>query len=222
MKKQFVVTLFLLLVVLLLAACNAAPGSEPAAPQPTTAVAEPTVAADQPDTAEPENEAADTETCAAPQPGTYQLIDAAHGICFLYPDNYEVFQGDDGSLTLYVDSLQNTEAPLATIHFATLDGRTIQEVVPDYPSDAELAAMSVLSIELGEEMAPVFDTIPGQDTNRRVIAVHDDRVYDLMVARIGEDYGAVGEEAEALFDLITSSWEFIDVVPDAPLQSGSQ
>ena len=170
----------------------------------------------------PKAEKVSVAKCPEPNPGTHQLIYAAQGICFLYPDNYDVFQGEDGSLTLTVRSLLNTEAPLATIHFEALEGRSIQEVIPDYPSDAELATMSYLAIELGEETATVLDNLPGQDTNRRVITTHDDKVYDLMIARIGDQYGAVGEEAEALFNQITSSFQFIGTEPEAPLLAGPE
>lgn len=162
------------------------------------------------------------DNCPEAVPGTHLLIYAAEGYCFLYPDEYDVFQSDDGSLTLYVRSLLNTEAPLATVRSAAQEGRTIQEVVPDYPSDAELAAMSLLTIDLGGEIATVFDNLPGQDTNRRIFAVHDDIVYDLMIARIGEEYDAVGEEAEALYELITTSWRFIGIEPEAPLLAGPE
>ena len=155
--------------------------------------------------------------CVEAGPGTKQLIYAAQGVCFLYPDNYEVFQVDDGSLTLYVDSLLNTEAPLASIQFKPLDGRSIQEVIPDYPSDAELATMSFLTIDLGGEIATVLDNLPGQDINRRVIALHEDRFIDIMIARFGPEYGVVGEQAEALYTTITDSFRFIGIEPEAPL-----
>ncbi len=202
MKQKPLLQFVLMLSLLILAACNAAGAAEPAA--------------------EPSSEKVSVDQCAAATSGTHQLIDASQGICFLYPDNYDVFQGEDGSLTLYVRSLLNTEAPLATISSEALDGRSVQEVIPDYPSDAELAAMSLLTIDLGEEMATVFDNLPGQDTNRRVITVHDDNVYDLMIARIGEEYGTVGEEAESLYELITSSWQFIGIEPEAPLLAGPE
>jgi hypothetical protein len=162
------------------------------------------------------------ENCPDAEAGTLQLIDAAHGFCFLYPENYDVFQGDDGSLTLYVRSLLNTGAPLASIHVQALDGRTIQEVIPDYPSNEELAAMSLLTIDLGGEQATVLDNMPGQDLNRRVIAVREDMVYDLMIARIGEEYGAVGEAAEELYEVITGSFQFIGIEPGAPLLAGPE
>ena len=226
MKQKSLLTIFLLLTLMILAACNPAGGSEPAAdvPEQNEVVSEATdePVQEEPAVEEPVIEKVSVENCAQATDGTHQLIYAAQGICFLYPDNYDVFQGEDGSLAIYVKSLLNTEAPLATIHITPMDGRTIQEVVPDYPSDAELATMSFLAIELGEEMATVIDTLPGQDTNRRIFAVHNDILYDLMFARFGEEYGEVGEEAEALYELVTGSWEFIGTEPGAPLLAGPE
>ena len=217
MKQKSLFTIFLLFMFWALAACNPAGGAEPVAQIPEQA--KPT---NEPVDEAPAAEKISIENCAEATANTHQLIYAAQGICFLYPDKYDVFQGEDGSLTLYVKSLLNTEAPLATVHFAALNGRSIQEVVPDYPSDADLATMSFLSIDLGAETATVLDILPGQDTNRRVITVHDDKVYDLMIARIGADYGPVGAEAEALYELITTSWEFIGVESEAPLLAGPE
>lgn len=209
--KHFLLFIVLMMLALsALVACNA------------NVVADPNEAAPTKTDSTPEVEKVSVANCAEPEPGAHQLIYAAQGICFLYPDNYDVFQGQDGSLTLYVRSLLNTEAPLATIHFDALEGRTIQEVIPDYPSDAELATMSLLAIELGEETATVLDNLPGQDTNRRVITTHNDKVYDLMIARIGDEYGVVGQEAEALFNQITSSFQFIGIEPEAPLLAGPE
>lgn len=222
MKHKLHILLFLSFILFVLAACNPGnnveqPGSAPTE-EPTVAV--PTEEAPAP-TDEPEVSAS-VDDCAEPQAGTHQLIDAAQGFCFLYPDNYDVFQGDDGSLTLYVKSLLNTEAPIATIRAEAMNGRPIQEVIPDYPSDAELAAMSFLTIDLGQEMATVLDTLPGQDINRQVFAVHEDRVYVLMIARIGPEYGEVGEQAEALYETITSSFLFIDIEPEELLIAGPE
>lgn len=151
--------------------------------------------------------------CAKPVPGTSLLTDAALGVCFLYPNNFEVAWREDGGLTLYVDSVLNTEAPLATIQFHSMDGRTIQEIIPDYPSNEELATMSLLTIDLGGEMATVVDNLPGQDVHRHVIALHNGRLIDIMIARIGPDYGAVGEQAEALYKMITDSFLFVHIEP---------
>ena len=93
---------FLFVLLLVLAACNAAGGSEPAVEnsgESTSAASE-----------TPANKVA-VDHCAEAEPGMQQMIAASQGVCFTYPDNYDVFQGEDGDLTLYVGSLLNTEAP---------------------------------------------------------------------------------------------------------------
>lgn len=168
------------------------------------------------------NDSSSAANCPEAPNGAHQLVNAAQGICFLYPDIYDVFQGADGSLTLYVRSLLNTEAPFASIQMEALNGRSIQEVVPDYPSDSDLATSSFLTIDLGGEQAMVLDNLPGQDINRRVIAIHNGRVVDIMIARIGEEYGEVGQQAEMLYQMMTESFQFIGVEPDAPLVAGPE
>lgn len=217
MKNKSLFTL-MLIILLALAACTPDGGTELTA---ETAANQGDAAAVQTET-ETVSDKTSVANCPAAVPGAHQLIDAAQGICFLYPDSYDVFQGEDGSLTLYVRSLLNTEAPLAVVRLEALNGRPIQEIIPDYPSDAELAAMSLLTIELGGEQATVLDNLPGQDLNRRVIATHDGRLVDMMVARIGEEYGAVGEQAEALYQMMTETFQFIGIEPEAPLLAGPE
>jgi hypothetical protein len=216
MKPKPILSIFFFVLLLGLVACTAAGGAEP-------------TVEDSHGSANGEEAVNDVSTnkvavddCVEAEPGRYQMIASSQGVCFLYPDTYDVSQGEDGSLTLYVRSLLNTEAPLATIKTEALDGRSILEVIPDYPSDAELATMSLLTIELGGEQATVFDTLPGEEFNRRIIAVHEDRVIDIMIARIGAEYGAVGDQAEALYELITSTLQFIGVEPEAPLLAGPE
>ena len=197
MKRKSILSVSFLIILTVLAACSPKVGDE--------------------SVAQSDNEKGSVADCVKAALGTSQLIYAAQGVCFLYPDNYKVFQVNDGSLTFYVESLMNTEAPLASIQLKTLDGRSIQEVIPDYPSDEELAAMSFLTIDLGGETATVLDNLPGQDINRRVIALHEGRVIDIMIARIGPEYGDVGKQAEVLYTTITESFRFIGMEPEAPL-----
>ena len=220
-KYLFLLALFSLFA---LVACSSSGGSEPA----TDPMAEPTpeTETEQPEGELPaEGEAMEEQTaadCPEATAGAHQLIDAVQGICFLYPDHYDVIRTDDGSLTMYVKSLLNTEAPLATVRVEDVNGRTIQEIIPDYPTDAELATMSFLTVDLGGETATVLDILPGQDINRRIIALHNGRIVDIMIARIGEEYGEVGQQAEALFQMMTESFQFIAVDPAAELVAGPE
>ncbi len=215
MKNKSLFTLMLILL-LALAACNPAGGTEPAtdtAVNPGDAVTVPTETGTVSDKISVAN-------CAEATPGAHQLIYAAQGICFLYPDNYGVFQGEEGGLTLYVRSPLNTEAPLASISFEPLNGRS--DLVSEYLPDINLAVTTLPTVNLGSEIATVLDNLPGQDTNRRILAVHDDRVINIMIARIGAEYGAVGEQAEALSRMITDSFQFIGIEPEAPLLAGPE
>ncbi len=216
MKCKPIFFYFLFVLLLALAACNPAGGTEPAA----DTAANPGDAAAVPTETGTVSDKVSVANCAEAMPGAYQLIYAAQGICFLYPDNYDVFQGEEGGLTLYVRSPLNTEAPLASISFEPLNGRS--DLVSDYLPDINLAVTTLPTVNLGSEIATVLDDLPGQDTNRRILAVHDDRVINIMIARIGAEYGAVGEQAEALSRMITDSFQFIGIEPEAPLLAGPE
>lgn len=168
------------------------------------------------------DEAAPSADCAEAAPGTEQLIDAAQGVCFLYPDNYDVSQGTDEAFGLYVSSPLNTGAPLASISYEPADGRSLDELTAQRLNDYAFPDTGPQAVTLGGEPAVMLDNLPGQDTNRRVFTIHNDTVIDLMVARTGDDYGEVGVQAEALYEMLTSSWHFISPVAGAPRQAGPE
>jgi len=201
--------LLLLFSLLALAACNVARGAE----EPITEAPLPA--------ATPTAEVVEAE-CAEATPGTHQLIDAAQGICFLFPDNYDVYPSEGGHLTLYVRSLLNTGAPIASIDVYPAEGRTLQDIIAPYVPDVDLTTALFQTVDLGAVKGTVLNNLPGQDINRRVIAFYEDRVIDIMIARIGEEYGDVGIQAEALYSTITGSFQFIDIDPDAMLIAGPE
>jgi hypothetical protein len=204
MKQKSLFYLFLSFTLFVLAACNAAGGAQPTAEE---------ISADN----------VSVSQCAEATAGSHQLIAAAHGVCFLYTDNFDVFESQDGSgFTLYVDSLLNTEAPVATFAFAPVNGRSLEDILSQYLPDVDFSAVRLQTVNLGGETGTILDNLPGQDLNRRVIAIHNDMVVDIMVARIGAEYGEVGEQAEALISTITDSFQFIDIDPNAALMAGPE
>lgn len=209
MKQQIFLYFFLLAALFALSACDTA-GAAPGAATPT------------PLDIEPVEEKVSVAGCPEAKPGTHQLVAAAKGICFLYPDHFDVFEGADGGLSLYVRSLMNTEAPFASISFEAADGRSLEDVVAGHLAAVDPLAIEQQTMDLGGETALAIDNLPGQDTNRRIVAIHDGQVFNIMIARIGADYGPVGEEAEALSELITTSWQFTGIEPEAPLLAGPE
>lgn len=160
--------------------------------------------------------------CPEVTPGTYQLVAAAQGFCTLYPDSYNAVQGEDGSVMLYVRSLYNDHVPLAWITYMPSEGQTLEALAAQRLAEYAWPDTQPESIMLGGEPAVMLDNLPGQDTNRRVVAVHDDRVYDLVINGIGANYGEAGELAEALYDTVITSLQFINIEPEATLFAGPE
>jgi hypothetical protein len=162
--------------------------------------------------------------CPEATPGTHQLIDAARGICFLYPSNFDAFVYSDGSgFTLYVRPLLGGhEAPVMWFTSEPANGRSLEEVTTQRLADYAFPDTQSQAITLGGEPASMLDNLPGQDTNRRVVAIHDDRVIDFVIDHIGKNYGPAGEQAEAAYSMITGSFRFIGVDPEAPLVAGPE
>jgi hypothetical protein len=153
--------------------------------------------------------------CPEAAPGAYQLTNAARGICLLYPDNFEVFEYGDGiGYNLVIPSLMpNHESPVIWLTFEPANGRSLEEVTAqrlnDYAFQYGFPDSQAQAITLGSEPASMLDNLPGQDTNRRIVTIHDDQVIDIVIDHIGENYGAAGEQAEVAYSMITSSFQFI-------------
>lgn len=56
----------------------------------------------------------------------------------------------------------------------------------------------------------------------RVLAVYEDKVYDLVFYGIGANYDAASELAEALYVIVIASFQFIIIEPDWLLPAGSE
>ncbi|MCA9948520.1 MAG: hypothetical protein KDE48_02655 [Anaerolineales bacterium] len=198
-RRPLILLLFLLFTLSVLAACNTAVRDESVF-DATAAIAD----------------------CPQASSGTEQLIDAAQGICFLYPAEYDASQGSEDAFGLYVQSPLNTQAPSASINFEAANGRSLDDLTRQRLADYAFPDTQPQSIMLDGEPAVMLDNLPGQDSNRRVFTIHNDTVIDLMVARIGNDYGVVGEQAEALYEMMTSSLQFIPQTAGIPRQAGPE
>ncbi len=175
----------------------------------------------EPDRALPDTDAgkAIDESSAADCPeavaGARQLIDADRGICFLYPDNFEVFEYGDGlGYTMYIPSLVgNHKSPVIWLTFEPADGRSLEEVTTQRLTDYAFPGTQSQAMTLGTEPSSILDNLPGQDTQRRIVAIHDDLVVDIVIDHIGKNYGAAGEQAEAAYSMIIGSFKFVSSEP---------
>jgi hypothetical protein len=216
MKKKTPFTL-MIIILLALVACDPAGGDELVAE--TADQGSETTVQPEAGTAVDELSAAD---CPEAAPGAHQLVDAAQGICFLYPDNYDVFQSEGGGFDLYVPGLMNHEASIIWFTFEPANGRSLEEVTTQRLADYAFPDTQSQAITLGSEPASMLDNLPGQDTNRRIVVIHNDRVIDIVIDHIGKNYGTAGEQAEAVYSMITGSFQFIGIESKAPLSAGPE
>jgi hypothetical protein len=203
--------------------------AEPTSDEPIPAIPEPTEMAEPPATAEPPTEEA-TAACPEPTAESQLLRHEAYGYCFLYPLEYDAMGAESApdapslaSITLYEDSVLNVEAPLLTVTIEESNGRTAEQAADEVTADLGADfGFTRDEVTIGGETGVVLDNMPGQDLNRSVFVVHDDLLYNLIVYRIGPDYGEIGERAEALYQMVLDSFRFVPVVSGAPLEAGAE
>jgi hypothetical protein len=159
-----------------------------------------------------EGESNGGNTCPAPQEGTLLFTYEEQGYCVLYPDTHAPVEGGETQTGFVVggDVMNHTETRVSIV-VTDAAGETTEDAaarilayfgLPD--TSPPTAAM------LGGQAALVLDNMPGQDINRRVVAVHNGRVYDLTFSPIGPDYGEIGQQTEAFYNLVMDSFTFTD------------
>jgi len=160
--------------------------------------------------------------CLAPEPvvvvpaegrpnattGTQLLTNEQHGYCLLYPTGYDVQHPNEHETVLFIGSLLNVEQPRVYIKVQEAGGSTAAQVADELT--VALAGFDIkrTSVTIDGEAAVVLDNMPGQDTNRQVVIVHDDRLYMLPFVPASEDYGELYAQMENLYIVVLNSFNF--------------
>lgn len=217
----------LLLVALALSACTSgetetatatiapAPTEEPAA-EPTTPPAEEPTATAEPE-ATPTIAVAEGE-CAAPTADTQLIENRAQGYCLLLPAAYLSSETSPGDFDYFVGSQLGVSDPRLFVHIEGANGRT-----PDQAADEWLAFFGLpfepernADVTLAGEPVVQLDGVPGQDIQRILFVVHEDRLYRLTLVPAGPD-DAIYEATLALYDQLLDSWRFFPAEGEIPV-----
>jgi hypothetical protein len=188
MRTRWFVSI-LLLAVLALSACDGLSGTQSAALR---------------------QKARDTTGCPTVTEGTQLLVDEAHGYCLLYPSGYQVRYPNDSEAVLFVGSLLSVDQPRASIKVQGAAGRTATQVADELVAEWSMGFdIQRTEVTVGGEQVIVLDNVPGQDTNRQVIFVHDGLLYTLTFLPQGKEYGEVYTRMEQLYATVVSSFSFL-------------
>lgn len=129
----------------------------------------------------------DAIACPEPMVGTSLFTNAEDGFCLLLPDGYAVddslVSGSGGGETaVYVDSLLDTAHPRLYITVDDAHGQSLAEIAAALDTEMAEAGFDIAwtsDFMLGGVPAVRFDQVPGQELERRVLAVADDRLFSL-------------------------------------------
>ncbi|HAJ34711.1 MAG TPA: hypothetical protein DCL15_03300 [Chloroflexi bacterium] len=148
--------------------------------------------------------------CPTPTGDAQLYVDRSGGFCLLYPAAYVAETTDDGVVHLVRGSLMNHIDPRVSIEVSDAAGRSLTEigdaVVAEYAAGFDiLRAMATV----GGEPALVLDNLPGQDLNRRVLVIHNGRLYSFFFTPLGEE-GEARAAFEAFYQGVIDSLRLIE------------
>ncbi|PWB51586.1 MAG: hypothetical protein C3F13_14215 [Anaerolineales bacterium] len=217
----------LFFAILALSACTQAASSEQ--PTITSAPTNTSVPTDAPAPASPMATAVVTQAevidkieaiCFRNSDETRLLINDIQGYCLQYPVGYDIVFSSDMDIMLMKRSVLNSLDPSLFIHVEPSNGRTVEQAADQLIADYSVPSLEVkrASLEIDQEQAIMLDGLTGQDINRQVVVLHNDRLYHLTIMPM-EGSPDVHTQAEALYNTLIQSFNFrpeTNLCPDCP------
>ena len=129
------------------------------------------------------------------------------GICFSYPKEYTLNSGD--SVQISAPDLPGADVKgVFWLEINDSQNRTAEEIADEDLSYAMGLNVGRWSVDLGGEQAVVLDGMPGQELQRRVYIVHEQKFYMLgFWPALSQNQTAV-DQMEALYKMVTDTWEW--------------
>lgn len=142
--------------------------------------------------------------CPPERDGTQRVIDVRRGVCLLIPAAYTVFNPNPNEIVIAKDSLLNHSDPRMSVSVTAAGARTVEQVVSDIVAAMPGFDLKQSAIDIAGQEAVVLDNVPGQDLMRRVLFVHNGRLYDLTFSP------ADHEQMEAFYSAIVADFKLIE------------
>lgn len=142
--------------------------------------------------------------CPAERDGAKQVVDARHGFCLLIPAAYTLFNPNTNEIVIAKDSLLNVTEPRLSIAVTSAGARTAEQVAADIVATMPGFDSKPSTSDIAGQKAVVLDNVPGQDLMRRVLFVHDGRLYDLTFSP------ADHEQMAAFYQSIVDNFKLLE------------
>jgi hypothetical protein len=201
MKIRYFILFF---VILMLTACAQAARSEQLgnSPAPDSPVVTQAVAQEE---ATNQIEA----ICFRNSDETQLLMNIGEGYCVQYPIGYDIVLSNEMSIMLVKHSVLNAQDPKLLIQVESANGMDVEQVAEQLIADYSVPGLEVkrASLEIDQEPAVIVDGLTGEDINRQVVVVHNDRVYHMTIIPMAGTPD-VQAQAEVLVNTVIQSFTF--------------
>jgi hypothetical protein len=97
----------------------------------------------------------------------------------LIPATHTVFDPNPNEIVIAKDSLLNTIEPRMSVSVVIAGDRAVEQFADDIVAAMPGFDIKRSTTEIAGQEAIVLDNVPGQDLMRRVLFVHNGRLYDL-------------------------------------------
>ena len=132
---------------------------------------------------EAEAQAETTQSACPASTETLQaLVNEAHGYCLTYPAEYKVEKPNPDSTLLVIGGLLDASNPRAAIRVEDAGAGGLEAAVSRMEADYSGFPFERSEATVGGAPAVMLDGLPGQEITRRVLFVHDGRLYTLDFA----------------------------------------
>ena len=150
------------------------------------------------------------ETCLHEDSGTKSFVNEAHGYCLLYPNNYDLGEPNEHEIALFVSSLLDVEHPKIFIDVQAANGRTAGQVADEIESGYPgFDIQRIDNLVIDGVTSVVLDGVPGQDSSRQVVLIHNDLVYHMTFFPTDASYGEIYTQMKQAYKTITRSFRFL-------------
>lgn len=141
--------------------------------------------------------------CPAARDGAQLHIDARRGFCLLIPAAYSAFGVNPNEVVFARESLLNVTEPRLSIAVTGAGPRTLDQVVADILASLPAYDFKPSTVDIAGQTAAVLDNVPGQDLMRRVLFIHNGKLYDLTFSP------ADHADMETFYSAITASLQLL-------------
>jgi hypothetical protein len=160
-------------------------------------------------------------TCFRNSEETQLLINFSQEYCFQYPIGYDVAIQSDTGIMLVKRSILNPQDPKLIITIEPANGMTVEQAADQLVADYSVPGMEVTrgTLEIDQEQAIMVDGLTGEDINRQVVVVHNDRLFHMTFIPM-QDSPEVNAQAEVLYNTVIQSFTFrpeSNLCSDCPL-----